>query len=37
MTHDEGGDPATFFELFERNTHRIAFYLFSYLLRGSRP
>lgn len=24
MTHDEGSDPATFFELFERNTHRAA-------------
>ena len=37
MTYDEGRNPAAFFELFERNTHRIARYRFSGLSPGSRP
>ena len=34
---DQGGDPAAFFKVFERKTHRIAAQPVSPLSRGSRP
>ncbi len=37
VTHDEGSDPAAFFELFEGNAHSTAFWSISWLSTGSRP